>query len=162
VVVYHDAVATRRQGNDFGILLGLAYQAFVVELREELQRVGLDAQGRADGYVFRALDGQPLTVSDLAARLGVTKQAAGQIVTDMEQRGLVSRRPDPADGRARLLELTTEGRRALRAARAFHRRFEARLARELGADAVATVVRALEHVGLAEGRGEPRIRAHYL
>ena len=43
--------------------------------------------------MFRALDQQPLTVSELATRLGVTKQAAGQIVTDMEERSLVSRRP---------------------------------------------------------------------
>ena len=147
---------------DFGILLGLAYQAFVVELRADQERAGVGGLGRADGYVFRALDQQPLTVSDLATRLGVTKQAAGQIVTDMEERGLVSRRPDPDDGRARLLDLTPEGRRALRRARSFHRRFEARLAKELGADAVATVVQALEHIGRVEGRGEPRIRAHYL
>ena len=155
-------MATQRQGMDFGILLGLAYQAFVVELRDDLERAGLDGLGRADGYVFRALDQQPLTVSELATRLGVTKQAAGQIVTDMEERNLVSRRPDPDDGRSRLLELTPEGRRALRRARTFHRRFEARLARELGPEAVATVVQVLERVGRTEGRGEPRIRAHYL
>ena len=155
-------MAAQREGTDFGILLGLAYQAFVVELRADLQRAGLAGSGRADGYVFRALDEQPLTVSDLATMLGVTKQAAGQIVSDMEGRGLVSRRPDPDDGRARLLDLTADGRRALRRARAFHRRFEARLTRQLGSDAVATVVRALEHIGLAEDRGEPRIRAHYL
>ena len=147
---------------DFGILLGLAYQAFVVELRDDLERAGLGGLGRADGYVFRALDQHPLTVSELATRLGVTKQAAGQIVSDMEERSLVSRRPDPDDGRARLLELTPEGRRALRRARAFHRRFEARLGRELGPEVVATVVQALEHVGRTDSRGEPRIRAHYL
>ena len=155
-------MATQRQGTDFGILLGLAYQAFVVELRDDLGRAGLGGVGRADGYVFRALDQQPLTVSDLATRLGVTKQAAGQIVSDMEERRLVSRRPDPDDGRSRLLELTPEGRRALRRARAFHRKFEARLSRELGPEAVATVVHALEHIGRADGHGEPRIRAHYL
>ena len=154
-------MATQRQGTDFGILLGLAYQAFVVELRDDLERAGLGGLGRADGYVFRALV-EPLTVSDLATRLGVSKQAAGQIVTDMEERHLVSRRPDPDDGRARLLELTPEGLRALRRARAFHRKFEAKLARELGPEVVATVVQALEHVGRAGGRGEPRIRAHYL
>ena len=155
-------MTTQRQGTDFGILLGLAYQAFVVELRDDLERAGLDGLGRADGYVFRALVEQPLTVSDLATRLGVSKQAAGQIVTDMEERHLVSRRPDPDDGRARLLELTPEGLRALRRARAFHRKFEAKLGRELGPEAVATVVQALEHVGRVDGRGEPRIRSHYL
>ena len=51
-------MATQRQGTDFGILLGLAYQAFVVELRDDLERAGLDGLGRADGYVFRYHDGR--------------------------------------------------------------------------------------------------------
>ena len=42
-------MATQRQGTDFGILLGLAYQAFVVELREDLERAGLGGMGRAEG-----------------------------------------------------------------------------------------------------------------
>src|SRR4051812_1867177 len=115
---------TPRQGHDLGILLALAYQRFVVELRAALADAGVDALGRSDGYVFRALADRPLTVSALAARLEISKQGAAQIVDDMERRGLVARRPDPDDRRARLISLTEEGDRALRAARAFHRAFE--------------------------------------
>ena len=49
-------------------LLGLAYQEFVRELREAQAGLGFGDLGRSDGFVFRALGSQPLTVSELAAR----------------------------------------------------------------------------------------------
>jgi len=101
-------------------------------------------------------------VSALAARLSVTKQAAAQIVADMEARGLLLKRPDPDDGRARLLALTDRGRAVYGAARAFHRTFEERLLRELGDGPVAGLVATLEHVAGEETLRDPRIRALYL
>src|SRR5690349_23344651 len=124
---------------DFGILLVLAYQEFVRELRDTLTRQGFDDQGRSDGYVFRALQAKPMTTSELADRLEISKQGAAQIVEDMGRRGYVERHPDPNDGRARLLHLSERGRTALAAARRFHQRFERRLITEHGAEAVATL-----------------------
>jgi len=151
-----------RQGHDLGILLALAYQRFVEELHAELATTGVSEVGRSDGYVFRALDEGPLTVSVLAGRLGVSKQGAAQIVADMEARGLVRRRPDPTDGRARLLELTDRGRGVLETARRFHRAFEQRLVAELGAGPVAGLVASLEHVAGEQTLRDPRLRALYL
>jgi DNA-binding MarR family transcriptional regulator len=151
-----------RQGHDLGILLALAYQRFVGELHSELATHGMTDIGRSDGYVFRALDEGPLTVSALAARLSVSKQGAAQIVADMEARGLVVRRPDPDDGRARLLALTDRGREVYAAARRFHRTFERRLAQELGDGPVAGLVATLEHLAGEETLRDPRIRALYL
>jgi DNA-binding MarR family transcriptional regulator len=133
---YMAAVA---QDIDLGILLALGYQEFVRELREGLARKGFEDTGRSDGYVFRALAAGPLTISELAGLLGMTKQGAGQIVDDMERRGYLDRQPDPRDGRARLLGLTTRGQDALAAARAFHRRYERRLIRTHGPEALATL-----------------------
>ena len=125
--------------HDFGILLGLAYQAFVDQLRTFLADEGFGDLGRSDGYVFRALSESPTTVSALAARLGITKQGAAQIVEDMQRRGYVRRDPDPTDGRARLVALSERGDAALAAARRFHRRFERGLARDHGGGTVGTV-----------------------
>ncbi|MGH3313797.1 MAG: MarR family winged helix-turn-helix transcriptional regulator [Streptomyces sp.] len=47
---------------------------------------------------------------ELAQRLGVTKQAAGQLVDDLEQRGYVRREPHPAGGRRKLVVLTDAAR----------------------------------------------------
>jgi DNA-binding MarR family transcriptional regulator len=147
---------------DFGILLVLAYQEFVTELRAELAAQGFDDQGRSDGYVLRALDAAAMTVSELAERLEISKQGAGQIVEDMERRGYVERRPDPRDGRARLLYLSAHGQAALASARRFHQRFEKRLVKEHGAEAVANLRALLTAVAGAERTADPRFRALYL
>ncbi|OJF14161.1 MarR family winged helix-turn-helix transcriptional regulator [Couchioplanes caeruleus] len=148
---------------DFGILLALAYQNFVRDLRAFLAEQGFDDLGRSDGFVFRALGDRPMTVSDLAGRLEVTKQAAAQIVDDMQRRGYVRRTPDPDDRRAQRLELTDRGASALAAARRFHERYERRLTRDHGASAV----RALRDVLAAivtepDETPDPRLRALYL
>lgn len=148
---------------DLGILLALAYQQFVRELREVHAKAGFDATGRSDGYVFRALADRPMTVQDLAARLQISKQGAGQIVDDMQRRGYVERSPDPSDGRARLVSLSPRGIAALAAARRFHRTFERRLARTHGPAAVATLREMLEAMaGGSEQTVDPQLRALYL
>jgi DNA-binding MarR family transcriptional regulator len=60
----------------------------------------------------------PLSISDLAGRERMRPQSMAQIVHDLEAAGLVSRHPDPADGRRAFNELTTAGRDLLRTTRA--------------------------------------------
>ena len=55
-------------------------------------------------------------VSDLAEQARVTKQSAAFLVEQLEAAGYVERVPDPTDGRARLVRLTTRARRVARAA----------------------------------------------
>src|SRR5580765_7054246 len=117
---------------DLGVLLALAFQQFVRAMHVDLAGRGYDDLGGSDGFVFRALAEQPMTVSALAGRLDISKQGAGQIVDDMERRGYVVRRPHPDDARARLVDLSARGRDALAAARTFHRRRETELVDELG------------------------------
>jgi DNA-binding MarR family transcriptional regulator len=131
---------------DFGILLGLAYQSFVDGLRATLYSSGFTDLGPAYGYVFRALDEEPLQTAHLAERLGMSDQGAAKIVTEMEARGYVERSPDPADGRAKRIRLTSRGGLALRTAREFHASFERQLRREHGAQKVDAVRRVLAHV----------------
>ena len=47
------------------------------------------------------LDWDGTRITDLAQRMGVTKQAASQLVQDMVRLGMLELRPDPSDGRAR-------------------------------------------------------------
>jgi hypothetical protein len=124
---------------DFGILLLLATQEFVHDLRTTLAGQGFDDQGHSDGYVLRA-----------------------QIVDDMERRGYVERRPDPRDGRARTLHLSERGRAALAAARRFHQQYERRMVREHGKDAVAALRALLGAMAGPERVADPRFRPMYL
>ena len=150
------------QPADLGILLGVAYQEFVRELHAAHAAAGFADVGRNDGFVFRSLAIRPMTVSDLAARLEISKQGAAQIIDDMERRGYVERQPDPADRRARLIRLSERGQRALANARRFHRDYERRLARAHGGDAVATLRAMLEAIAGSEQSVDPRLRAFYL
>ena len=145
---------------DLGILIGLAYQSFVDELRAELAVRGFDDLGKTYGYVFRALTSEPLHLRQLAERLGMTDQGASKIVDEMERRGYVERRADPSDGRVKQLRLTRRGRAALAMARRFHAAYERRLRDAAGARDVAALRRVLEVVVAATGSSaEARLRA---
>ena len=107
------------------------------------------------GFVLRALAGGGLTLTALAERLGVTKQAALKVVDDMEARGLVARVPSPEDRRAKLLTLTPRGEAARAAALQTSAAIERELREDLGDDAVdaarAVLMRFVErHGGLED------------
>lgn len=61
----------------------------------------------------------PARVGRLAEDLAVTQPTASQAVDALARKGLVERRPDPADRRAARLHLTAAGRRAAEAAPAW-------------------------------------------
>lgn len=50
-------------------------------------------------------------LSELADALGITRQAANQVVDQIESAGYVERAPDPSDGRAKRVRLTRRGQR---------------------------------------------------
>lgn len=86
----------------------------------------------------------PASISDLAACERIRPQSMAQTVHDLETAGLVSRRPDPADGRRAFVELTAAGLDLLQTTRARRETWltEA-LERELDASERALVHEAL-------------------
>jgi DNA-binding MarR family transcriptional regulator len=78
-------------------------------------------------------------LSDLAQSAGMTKQAMGDLVTQCEAWGLVERKPDPSDARARRIVFTNTGLAWLRAFEQAVAQAEAEFRQEVGSD-VATVV----------------------
>jgi DNA-binding MarR family transcriptional regulator len=95
------------------------------------------------------LEGTRLT--DLAARLDVTKQAAGQLVDELVQMKILERVPDPDDARAKRVRFTRRGREALLHGIGTLRSLEADLAAALGEktmrsahDSLAAILRLVE------------------
>jgi DNA-binding MarR family transcriptional regulator len=73
----------------------------------------------------------PLRLTDLLATEQLKQPALTSLVAKLQQDGLVSRRPDPSDGRAILLSLTREGRQVVRSRRT---------------DRMANLARLVEHL----------------
>ncbi|TMC39250.1 MAG: MarR family transcriptional regulator [Chloroflexi bacterium] len=70
----------------------------------------------------------PATPGILATREHISPQSMGAILISLEALGLVSRMPDPTDGRSLVISLTEAGLQAVQGAR---RHREERLARAL-------------------------------
>jgi DNA-binding MarR family transcriptional regulator len=77
---------------------------------------GFDDVRPAHGFAFSLISSTRATTSDVAAHLGITKQAGTQLVDHLERSGYLRREPDPRDGRAKLLVLTERGWACTRAA----------------------------------------------
>jgi DNA-binding MarR family transcriptional regulator len=78
----------------------------------------------ATGSALAALERSgPCRLTVLAAQMGVTQPAMTQLISRLEEAGLVGREPDPADGRVVLVRITADGsamlarRRAIRGKR---------------------------------------------
>ncbi|RKG92794.1 MarR family transcriptional regulator [Corallococcus terminator] len=110
--------------SDNGVVDYVARQgtgAFGSRLRRLVERLDRDVHAiyRAAGErfeprwyaVFTALrEHGPLTVGELAQRLGVTHAAVSQVRTALEREKLIAGEPDPQDGRRQRLKLTARGR----------------------------------------------------
>jgi DNA-binding MarR family transcriptional regulator len=63
----------------------------------------------AHTQLFPHIDLDGTRATDLAARVGITKQAVGQLVDELVALGLLERQDDPRDRRAQLIRFTDEG-----------------------------------------------------
>ena len=135
-------------------------------LADELQRrLAVDgfADARfADGVIFQHLIAGALTIGALAERLEVSQQAASKSVADLEKRGYLTREPDPADARARLVVLTERGEAVIAAARRHRAAIDAELRKALGADRIESarllLVDTLHHLNATPALRTRRVR----
>jgi DNA-binding MarR family transcriptional regulator len=99
-------------------LVYLLARASSVRLTTEFSERGMaDLLPRHALQLFPLLLGGGLRASDLATRLGVSRQAIAQVVGTLERAGYVTRIGDPGDRRAKLVCLTARGRTASRVLR---------------------------------------------
>lgn len=69
-----------------------------------------ELEAAAYGLMLRLEDSGAQRATDLAAYFGVGKATMSRQLRALEALGLIARTPDPADGRASLVQLTEEGR----------------------------------------------------
>lgn len=86
----------------------------------------------------------PLTPSELAQRERIRRPTATRIIARLVELGLVTRTPDPSDGRACLVAATSGGSALLRRMRKRKNAYLAKRMSDLDPDEVAALERAAE------------------
>jgi DNA-binding MarR family transcriptional regulator len=117
------------------LLMFIAHRAAEARVVEAVRAAGFDDLTLAQSRIAQRLNREGIRVTDLAEQAGVTKQTAGALVDELEANGYVTRKPDPADARARLVVLTERGERLCATAAAEMVRVEADWRTHLGAQA---------------------------
>ena len=105
---------------------------------------------------FPHLDFDGVRLTDLAVRVGLTKQAAGQLVDDLAAAGMVARLDDPTDRRAQRIRFSRRGYAALMHALGVLREVEAALAAAVGGRRMRVLHETLRLVIAAMESGETR------
>lgn len=126
-----------------GFLLWRATRTFLEDLRDELAVRGYDNLSPTQVNVMPMLDADGTSAQVLAARIGVSKQAAAKIVGELERLGYVRRESDPNDARARLVRVTAKGHALLDEGERAKSAIEARWLAGLDPADVSTLKRTL-------------------
>jgi DNA-binding MarR family transcriptional regulator len=97
--------------NDLGWALGVVFRSYV----KAATAAFTDVPGGPRGYqvLTAATRGEPGSQLELAHHLGVDRTVMTYLLDDLERAGLIERRPDPADRRARRIAATPRGRELL-------------------------------------------------
>jgi DNA-binding MarR family transcriptional regulator len=141
---------TRRDGVGVRSLLQAAQAAQdAVEVR--LQSAGL-SMAKLVALRTLAEAGERLPLSQLAERLSCVKSNVTQLVDRLEADGLVARRADPHDRRARIAVLTTSGRKACQEGSRIQKEAERDLLKTLTRDEVQQLASLLEKIGSPSAR----------
>ena len=115
-----------------GALLRMPVDAVRRRMIERLHEHGFDDIDEAHLTVLRYPGPQGQRPSDLAAQLGMSKQALNYQLGELERRGYLERRPDPEDLRSRRIVLTRRGVAVAHVIRDAVAELETLWARELG------------------------------
>ena len=134
-------LAGRERPANLAVLLREAFVAVNDVVIARLAQRGHGVVRPAHAAVFQYLDDTGTTVSLLAERAQMTKQAMAELVRHLETHRYVVRVPDPADKRAKLVLPTDLGHDVIAVAQALVPEVEDRITELLGADRV-TALRA--------------------
>jgi DNA-binding MarR family transcriptional regulator len=107
----------------------LTQERFLARINRQGPKVTLR---RAHTSLLPHIDQQGTRLTELARRLGITKQAAGQLVSDLESMAVLERVDDPQDGRAKPVRFTKLGLESIHQGLSVLRQIESELEAVLG------------------------------
>ena len=151
------AFRARLEHEKSGSTLQLLFKAARLLDERALERVARQQGGprlrRSHMSLFPHIDLDGTRITELAERLGVSKQAASQLVDELEGFGVVERVADPDDARARRVVFTKRGRAGFFEGLALLKAMELELASAIGTPRMAqlrgALLAILEHTAVA-------------
>lgn len=141
-------------GYELTYLVGMTFQLLLSEFVRRLDERGYRGIRPIDGMAFQILKGAGATGTELAAQLGVTKQAVSGMVADLEEHGYVVRVKHPSGGRRQLIKLTEKAYLHLEVAGAVLSDLEAEIVDQTGKTTVETLRKTLAQMILALSGGD--------
>jgi DNA-binding MarR family transcriptional regulator len=145
-----DEAHTSRRTMPLPPLLAEVKEIGIDELHRRLAGEGFTEIRPGHGCVFRFVGGEGSHLTELAQRSGFTKQAVGEVASDLERLCYVERVPDPDDRRAKIIRLTEHGRQAQAAAMRIFADIERRWAERYGEERIALLRETLEEIAARE------------
>ena len=110
---------------------------------------------------LNSASGRRLRMQNLGERVVLSRTRVSRIVDDMIRRGLVTKEPDPTDGRASLAIITADGRRALRrAAPVYLTGIKRHFTTHLGSNELKTIQSGFRRVLSKRSKSTPPIEDH--
>ena len=131
------------------------------EIAAEIASAGYGDARASYGFLVQHLQNGPVTIGELAGKLGITAQGVSKIVIEMERKGYVTRTAASGDHRRRLVDLTTRGWDAIHATRRARAHVNRELRATLGSGAQAfldQVHHLAENSGALAALTERRLR----
>ena len=113
---------------------------------ELMAEAGFGDLRRAHNAVIVNLPASGLRLTQIADAAGISKQATAELVDDLVAKGYLVRRPDPSDGRAKIIVWAERGKAAHAATMKAFPKMEAELATVLSKKAMAEMKGSLRRL----------------
>lgn len=137
-------MATTPLIDHIGWQLWRASQLWQQRFEREMVEAGYPWFAEARAALIPHVDRAGTRQAELTARLGLSKQAVQQLLDVLVEDGVLERRPDPDDARARLVCFTRKGLKVLADANEVKKRIQSEYQRTLGRAEFSRLVAALD------------------
>jgi DNA-binding MarR family transcriptional regulator len=141
-----DEALEKHRNNNVRRLLVAATRTVNRHITSELQRRGYEHTRPGHSALLANLDFNGSSVTEIAERAQISKQAMARLAVELEEMGLITREQSETDGRALMLRYTRLGKVVVRASVAIVDEFERELARRVGARSLSTLKRTLTQI----------------
>lgn len=143
---YRDRLDAKKEASTLQLLFKAARLLDEEALRRVALRKNAPRLRRSHTALLPHIDLGGTRVSELAERLGISKQAVSELIDELEDAGVLRRTADPTDARARLVSFTPKGLDGLLEGLAVLRELEAEIARSIGDSTMRGLRVALERI----------------